>query len=403
MSMSFHRRMAKSSSEPILVGASLSLSGQFAAQGRQARDGLTLWAEARNRSGGLVVVSGEPRRPIRLIVHDDASKKADASANTRRLIAEDRVDLLFGPYSSVLSLAAAEVAAASDRTLWNHGGSSDSMVGRGWTHVVNLLSPASSYFVPLLDMAVQTAHRPIRRVVLVHGARGTFPRAVIDGAERHARRLGLDIVAKATYPEAAEGDRTSLPGLDERVSLDAGAFPRLVRTVAALAPDVILGAGTTEADIAFARELRTQGVGAAVVGLVAAAVQPFQDALRPDADGFYGPSQWEPSISDWPELGPRSQEFAATFNARFGYAPDYTAAQAYAAGLVAGRCIGLAASVDDLALRAQAARLDMTTFYGRFRTDPSTGQQIGHQVVAVQWRHGKKEVVWPLVVPPRWA
>ncbi|MCC7371880.1 MAG: amino acid ABC transporter substrate-binding protein [Chloroflexi bacterium] len=369
--------MVESSPKPILVGASLSLSGRFAVQGRQAHDGLTLWAEHGNKAGGIIVEPGEPRRPIRLVVYDDSGRQADAAANTRRLISEDRVDLLCGPYSSVLALAAAEVAAEQDGTLWNHGGSSDAMVARGWRHVVNLLSPATAYFAPLLDIAVQSAHRPIRRVALVYGARGTFPAAVIGGAEAHARRLGLEVVLQAAYPKEPDPLRA------------------LVRQIADLEPDIILGAGVTEADIAFARALRAQAVQAAVVGLVAAGVQAFADALGADADGFYGPSQWEPTLQDRPEIGPTSSAFAAAFRARFGTAPDYPAAQTYAAGLIAGHCIGVARSLDDKAVRATAAALDTSTFYGRFRADPRTGQQIGHQVVAVQLQSGRKVIVWP--------
>ena len=407
----------------VSIGASLSLSGRFAAQGRQSHDGLTLWAEDMNRAGGLIVSPQQPRRPVRLLILNDGSKQAAAATNTRRLLTADHVDLLFGPYSSVLALAAAEVAAAFDRTLWNHGGSSDAMVARGWQHVVNLLSPASSYFVPLLEMAVQSAGRLVRTVALLHGARGTFPAAVTDGAAAHARQLGLEVVLRAAYPEergraalspqpppsrmveplpsglstsyAGEREQLEVPALSKARSEGSNELRALVGEIAARRPDVILGVGTTEADIEFARELRAQGVTPALVGLVAAAVQPLQDALGADADGFCGPSQWEPALRDQPEIGPTSAAFAQAFRARFGADPDYTAAQAYAAGLIAARCAELAGSLDDHAIRAAAARLDTSTFYGRFRTDPDSGQQVGHQLVALQWQAGRKEIVWP--------
>jgi branched-chain amino acid transport system substrate-binding protein len=393
----------------IIVGASLSLSGGFAPQGRQAHAGLTLWAEDTNRAGGMLVDSGQPHRPVRLQIHDDGSKRAVAAALTRQLLTADRVDLLFGPYSSVLALAAAEVAAEFDRTLWNHGGSSDAMVGRGWQHVVNLLSPASSYFVPLVEMAVQSAGRPIRTVALLHGARGTFPAAVTDGAAAHAHALGLEVVLRAAYPEETaprqpdgetsprQPDGETSPPQPPSPARRGGSTNHqvLVGEIAARRPDVILGVGTTEADIELARELRAQGVTPALVGLVAAAVQPFRDALGADADGFCGPSQWEPTLQDQPELGPTSAAFAQAFRARFKAEPDYTAAQAYAVGLIAANCVELAGSLNDHAIRAAAANLDTSTFYGRFRTDPGSGQQIGHQLIVVQWQAGRKEIVWP--------
>ncbi len=46
-------------------------------------------------------------------------------------------------------------------------------------------------------------------------------------------------------------------------------------------------------------------------------------------------------------------------------------------------------------LREAALALDFTTFYGRFRVESPTGRQTGHTMPVVQWRSGKKTVVWP--------
>jgi branched-chain amino acid transport system substrate-binding protein len=365
--------------QPIKVGAALSLSGRFAVQGEQARRGLQLWVEDTNRDDGLIVTSPDDRRPVTLVVHDDQSRRAGAAAGTERLIVKDRVDLLFGPYSSVLTLAAAEVAEPHGRVLWNHGGSSDALDARGWRHVVTLLTPASSYFEPVLEMAVHhaaDAGLPCRTIALLHGAAGTFPRAVVEGAERAAWGLGLSVVLREPYSEPGE-------------------LPALVARLAALGPDLILGVGTTEADLAFARAVRRQRLSAGLIALVAAPIEHFRAALGSDADGFVGPSQWEPTVRDRPDLGPTSADFAARFRLRFRVEPDYPAAQAYAAGLVAAECVRRVGTLDDTALRRAAGDLDVTTFYGRFRLDPPTGRQIGHEMVVVQWQAGQKEIVWP--------
>ncbi len=421
----------------IAAGAALSLTGRFAVQGEQARRGLSLWAEHVNRRGGLVVGPGAPPVPVELRVYDDGSKIAGAAAATERLIVQDRVDLLFSPYGSVLTLAVAEVAERHGRVLWNHGGSSDALEQRGYQSVVTLLSPASRYFVSVLDMAMQhsgAAERPIRSVAMLHGATGTFPQAVIAGARAHAARMGLDLVLDAPYPGAALTPRPPLPtvGEGEKAGNSRGDSPlprtgtsgrgpanivlrttsqpmitprsggaggeglsALVSRLERLQPDLILGVGTTEADLAFARELRQQRVQSALVALVAAPIQRFREVLGPDADGFCGPSQWEPMLQGQPDLGPTSGQFSADFRARFGLEPDYPAAQAYAAGLIAARCAEMAASLDDAALRQAASTLDLTTFYGRFRLDPRTGQQVGHTMVVAQWQAGQKQVVWP--------
>jgi branched-chain amino acid transport system substrate-binding protein len=213
-------------------------------------------------------------------------------------------------------------------------------------------------------------------VAILTGARGTFPHAVADGTERSATRLGLDIVLRESYPAVQD-------------------LPSLVQRIGALRPDIVLGVGTTEADLAFAQEARRQRLSPAVFGLVAASIEHFQEALGQDADGFCGPSQWEPMLRDRPDIGPSSEGFARRFRARFDMEPDYPAAQAYAAGLIMAERVRRAGSLDQEALRRAAGDLDLTTFYGRFRLDPQSGQQVGHEMVAVQWQGGRKEIVWP--------
>jgi branched-chain amino acid transport system substrate-binding protein len=365
--------------DQIKVGAALSLSGRFAVQGEQAHRGLLLWTEQVNRAGGLIAGKADGPRQVALIVHDDASRRANAATATERLILTDRVELLFSPYSSVLTISAAEVAARHGRVLWNHGGSSDALDARGWQHVVTLLTPASRYFEPVLEMVVAQARAdgpPIRTLAIVHGAAGTFPVAVADGAARAATRLGLAVVFREPYP-----------ALDD--------LSPLVDRVVAAQPDLILGVGATEADLAFAQETHRQRLASLLIGLVAAPIERFREVLGSDADGFLGPSQWEPTLRDAPDVGPASAAFSAAFRARFGVEPDYPAAQAYAAGLIAAECVRRAGSIDDAALRRAAGLLDLTTFYGRFRLDPTTGQQVGHEMVVVQWQAGQKQIVWP--------
>ena len=77
-----------------------------------------------------------------------------------------------------------------------------------------------------------------------------------------------------------------------------------------------------------------------------------------------------------------------------GLPVDYPMAQAFAAGLVAGRCAAEAGSFDAEDLRTAAGELDFTTFYGRFRIDES-GRQVGRSVALVQRQDGRKVVVWP--------
>ena len=89
----------------IRVGIPVSLTGQFALQGQQTLAGIRAWADDVNRAGGLAV--GGSAHAVELVWHDDESRRDRVTGITQRLILEDRVELLVGPYSAVLTNAAA--------------------------------------------------------------------------------------------------------------------------------------------------------------------------------------------------------------------------------------------------------------------------------------------------------
>lgn len=354
------------------VGAALSLSGRYAIQGRQAMRGLTLWLEDVNAGGGLRRDDLGLRTPVELTVLDDRGRADLASSLVERLIVEEAVDLLMGPYSSVLALAASRVARRHGKLLWNHGGATDALSGSPW--VVSLPTPASRYFHGALAMARQELPE-LERVGLVYGERGTFGPAVARGAERFARSAGFELAFTAPYPPPEETDA-------------------LLRRVGRERLDILLGAGSLEMDVRLARGLAGERLRPPLVALVAAGIEAFGEALGPQAEGFAGPSQWEPAVRYRPEVGPGSGELAERFRERFGREADYPAAQAYAAGLIAERCVELAGGLEGGALQSAARELAVTTFFGRFRLRPS-GQQVGHEMVVVQWQGGRRVILWP--------
>ena len=110
------------SHQPVVVGLSISLSGPLRRQGQDAYDGIQLWVNHVVSAGDL---------PLRLVALDDASSVSLARANVTRLLTEERVDLLLGPYGSGSTRAAAYLAAAHGKILWNHGGASDVVIEAG--------------------------------------------------------------------------------------------------------------------------------------------------------------------------------------------------------------------------------------------------------------------------------
>ncbi len=368
------------------AGIPVSLSGQFQVQGRQALAGLQAWARDVNGTGGVWVRELGERLMLAVRHYDDGSRSDLVRRATQRLISEDRVDLLFGPYSSVLTRTAAQVAKGNDRLLWNQGGASDAIHQEGNRWVVGILSPASEYLVGLPPLVRQSDSRA-SRLAIIRAATGAFPQAVSEGMVQQALGMGFELVMKREFDPAITDFTNILDAVDQA------------------RPDLLLGVGRIQNDLLLARQIAQRGCRVGAVAVVAAPIQQFKTHLGAAAEGFLGPSQWEftaqqpaPVENGPPEYGPAAAqvlESVGASGAASGVEVDYPLVQAYAAGLVAQRCVEESGSLEPRALREAAVSLNFSTFYGRFRIDPSTGRQIGRSPLIVQWQWGRKVVVWP--------
>src|SRR5439155_21661068 len=89
---------------PIVIGISLSQTGDFSDPGKAAMRGYQLWADTVNASGGIL------GRQVELKIADDASSPNQAVTNYETFITKDHVDLVFGPFSTLLSVPSAQIA-----------------------------------------------------------------------------------------------------------------------------------------------------------------------------------------------------------------------------------------------------------------------------------------------------
>src|SRR6266699_2604579 len=94
-----------SSKGPIVIGTSLSLSGDFSVDGQAFQRGYNLWLSDVNKSGGLL------GRKVKLTVYNDNSSPTQVVSNYQKLISVNHVDLVFGPYSSLLTGPASSAVA----------------------------------------------------------------------------------------------------------------------------------------------------------------------------------------------------------------------------------------------------------------------------------------------------
>src|SRR2546427_1673301 len=367
---------AEASREPVVAGVSVSVSGPLRRQGQDAYDGIRLWVDHVVDATSLRFGRNRANRPLRLVALDDASSASRARENVARLLTEERVDLLLGPYGSGSTLAVAPLAAAHGKILWNHGGASDAVTEAGSAYVVSVLSPASDY---LRDLPRFVWHRTgARRVTVLYARRGTFASSIRRGLEAGARAAGFDVRAIA-FDSPLRDTKT------------------LLAAALADSPNLLVVAGRFEDDVAIIRERRMlETVG--TVACVAAGVDAFHRELGVLVEGVIGPSQWEPHLYERPSIGPPSAWFCSEFQRVFQRDPGYVAAQAYTLGIIINECIRRAEGLEDRELLAAARGLDTTSLYGRFRLDPSSMRQVGHEILLVEWRDGRKHPLAPIGV-----
>lgn len=370
----------RAAKDAIRVGLTAALTGRYRLPGRQALLGAQLWVEDTNRAGGIWLQECAQRLPLRLISYDDASDAAQCRRLTEHLLTRDQVDLLLGPYSSGLALRAAEVANQHQKILWNHGGSSEAIYARGFQWLVGILSPPSTYFHSVIDFVRYT--RPeARHVAIVHSTAGSFPQDVAAGATQYCQQCGFETIRAYTYAARTED------------------FTPILTQLVSAGPDLVLSVGRIEDDLRFATQYLQQPCTAQTVALIVTPMSLFYHTLGAAAQHFLGPSQWEPDIVPRPEYGPTSVALLPRFLSRHPDGVDYPLAQAYAGGLIMQRCLEIAGTLEQAALRQAAATLRVTTFYGHYAIDPVTGRQIGHRMPVVRWQDGHKQVLWPTTTP----
>jgi branched-chain amino acid transport system substrate-binding protein len=354
----------------VKVGASVSISGKYRLQGQQALNGLLPWQSHTNAQGGIPV--GGAIRPVRLTWYDDESRSGRASKNVLRLLHDDRVDILLGPYSSNLTLAAAELAEEKRKLLWNYGGTSDEIFSRGWKYVVGISSPASDYFRNLPAWLARQ-HPDLRRICVLYSGKGNFGRQVSRGIVESAQETSYSV--------------HSVP-LNDLSNADL-----VLSILRECNPEVLVVSGNLQGELALFQTRSCWPKTVHIVAAVSAGIPVFGSLLGHMSEHVIGASQWEPGLSVSPTIGPTSEWFVNAFNKKFGITPDYVSAGAFAAVLIVAECIRQVGSVDDDALRSAASGLSCSTLYGRFRIDPKIGTQIGHRIILVRWQNYTKRVL----------
>lgn len=371
--------------DKIVIGHPACLSGKYAKAGEQAVGGIKACVDWVNNFNGGVKIGGK-KVPLEYKYYDCESKKEAVTSLIGRLITVDKVDVVFAPYSSGLTLRGAPVAESHQMLYMDHGGANNKIFQQGFRYIVQTIGPATSYHMGTLDMIHQID--PDAKKVALAYEDSEFAKMVMEGAKDHAKALGFQVVFERTYPKGVT-DLTPL-----------------LSALKASKPDFVLGGGHFEDGQLFNRQMADLNINVNALSLIAAATLPaFYKALTTMAEGVMGPSHWEYGVkysaeeaqaTGLPWIGPSQDEFLELFKKATGedMLPDYHAAEAGAQVLAYVLGAQGADSVDSKKVRDALGELQFMSFYGGWEVDES-GMQVGHTMVDVQWQDGTRVIVWP--------
>ena len=367
--------------QPIRVGASLSLTGQYAELGQTQQRGYQACLKQANEKGGLL------GRKIDVLVEDDQSQTENAVRIYERLTAQEKVEAVFSPYSSPITEAVADVTEKRRIPMLAAGAATTSIFKKGRRFIFMMLSPAEVYLEGLVDIA---AKRGLKTIALVHEDT-IFPKAIAQGAIELANKRGLKVVFVEPYPKG----RTD--------------FSAILGKLKAANSDVLGAATYFEDAVAITRQMRDLDVNPKMYGVTVGGDLPkFYELLGRNAEFVYGATQWEPDLVTLRAGGlipiarqyPGAREFVESYKKEFpGADLSYQSAAAYAACQILLEAVKRTGSLDGEKLRGAIANVDLNTTFGAFKVDKD-GFQIAHKMVMFQWQDGKKVIVWPDELAP---
>src|SRR5260370_16419125 len=207
--------------DTIVFGAAISLTGKTAREGEYPGDGYQFYVDTMNQAGGIKV--GGKTYKVALKYYDDESKSERTAQLVEKLINEDKVNFLLGPYASAPTATAAPIAEKYKIPMVEANGSAESIFNKGYKYSFMVLSPAKLYLRGVLDLV--HLKDPAAKTVAILGENEPFSKEVASGAAEYAKQIGMDVVYHELYPSNTQ------------------AVSSLLTNVKPKNPHIVLGAG----------------------------------------------------------------------------------------------------------------------------------------------------------------
>ncbi len=356
----------------IYLGAAVSETGRFSREGKDTRQGYNTWLDwVNNEYGGIKV--GDERYKVELIMYDDEGDPDTAARLVEKLINEDRVDFLLGPYSSFLTQSASAIAEKYDKIMIEGNGAAETLFQRGFQNLFAVLTPAINYTRSALELLVEQG----AETVVIAYEDTAFPTSVADGAQHWAAEYGLEVLGVETYP------------------VNVADVSGIMSKFKELEPDIFVGGGHFNDAVLFIRAAKELDFNPKAMVITVGPSNPkLIEEVGADSEYVIGPTQWEASMSYADDYFGTAAEYAARYEKLWGEPPTYQAAESTATALALHIAIEQAASLDTAAVRTALRNLDVVTFYGPINFDEK-GRNAAKPMGAIQIQDGEILVVAP--------
>jgi branched-chain amino acid transport system substrate-binding protein len=358
------------SGEPIKIGASLPLTGEFSEPGKAAEQGYKVWEKMINDKGGVL------GRPVEVVIRDDASDQNTVVADYNALISRDKEDMLLGTFSSLLNLPASTVAERNRKLYVEPAGGAPEIFDRGYKMIFFAQQATADHqgdvFADYI-LSLPADKRP--KTAAYPSLDDPFALPVLEGIRAKLEPAGIKTVYKKTYPA------------------DTSNFDTIANAVKSANPDLLLHGATFADGVGFIRAL--DKVGFDPTYFFETSAPSFGDQFSKgigveNTEGIFYAVSWDPEAKT-----PGNDEFLAGYKAMYGAGvPPEAAADAFAAATVMATAAEEVGSIDDQEKLADWLRSNQVeTILG-----PLSWQENGApkgEFLIGQWQSGKSEIVLP--------
>jgi branched-chain amino acid transport system substrate-binding protein len=363
---------AFANAKTIKLGCAISFTGKESRTGKLYRDSYDMAVQEVNKSGGVKV--GNETYSLKILYYDDKSDPTESSRLVEKLVNEDKVNFLLGPYSSGITIPDSIVAQRYRIPMIEGGGASGKIFSRGNKYIFGTLPPAGQYFGSTLDML--KTFMPAPKTIAILYSDDKFDISVAEGTKKLAKKMGFDVVLYEKYGEGASD------------------FTSVLTKIKSINASVVLLAGHTEESLNFTQQAKELNVCPKLVSMtVGPSEADFRKSLGRDAEYVYGVASWSPQMNFKGHLFKDTKTFVSLFKKKYKYDPDYHNASGVADVAIFKDAIERANTLDPAKVRDAVAATSLDTIYGHVKFSPN-GQIMGTSV-ALQILGGQVLQVYP--------